>query len=103
MWVMAILALDPGLRMHACPPLVCCGLMACAAQVGIWSDRHRELGVPGLKGTMASFAGDTFLCVPSGFGVIAGGVTLKAGDIMAHLRPIALEDWGRECLSMTCG
>ena len=60
MRVMAILALNPDLAVLTRPPLICGGLMAFRAEVGIRLDRHQLSRVARLQRAMTRLAGHPF-------------------------------------------
>ena len=57
--IVASLALNAGILMRACPPLVSCGFMAGTAQLCVGCARHRFSWMPWLKRTMTGFASHT--------------------------------------------
>ena len=96
-------ALDALLSVHAGTPFSGGGLVARPAQLGIGGDGHGLLGMVGLEGAVAGFAGHAFFRIATRERVIASGVTLQAGGLLAQVTPIALEDRRGESLGVPGG
>ena len=90
--IMACLALNIRCMMGAGAPFIGGGLMAGAAQLRVWPDRHRGFWVTRLERSVAGFARNPFMSISAICDIVAGGMAFQAGKVRAYLCPIALKD-----------